>query len=369
MSTIKQIVCVDATDAGSVSGLRLDLVESRDERRWDSFVDSHPESRFCHLWGFRRALEDAYDLNCVYLDIASHGRLVGVFPSVLVRKHRGYLLSQPFVEYGGPLCSNFSKEEFSCLVTRLTEAARVRNCESIFIRGGIGAEDLSASKHCERTVLQLYGELHLDRTEEEIWQHSLSQKARNAVRSAAKSGLRCEVHCGADAIRPPFYDLYLRSMKRLCVPPHSLRFFESLAANLGEKLVACWAFKEKEPLAVMLGGTTARRLHCIIMASDERSWALRPNDLIHWSLLTWARAKGLSRLDLGSASSDEQLRFKRKWGASMHDYAHLSVDVNMLGQTEAPQKDREHTLAKKLWQFVPLSASRVVGPSLRKRLL
>lgn len=368
MSSNKLICREVGTDADS-SGFGLDLIEAQDERRWDSYVDGHPESRFCHLWGFRRALEDAYGLNCVYLEIATQGNLIGVFPSVLVRQHRGYLLSQPFVEYGGPLCSEFSREDFASLAMGLTEAAQVRGCQSIFIRGGIGAEDLGAVRQCNRTVLQLYGELDLEPTEEDIWQRSLSQKARNAVRSASKAGLRCEVHCGADAVRAPFYDLYLRSMKRLCVPPHSKRFFEALAAYLGERLVSCWAFKDQEPLAVMLGGATARRLHCIIMASDERSWALRPNDLIHWTLIAWARAKGMERLDLGSASSEEQLRFKRKWGATMHDYAQLSIDVDMFGQLQAPQKNREHTLAKKLWQYVPLRATRVIGPSLRKRLL
>lgn len=359
---------VGGSNALDVCRQDLALVECRDSERWDSFVDSNPKSRFCHLWGFRRALEDAYGLNCVYLEIESQGRLVGVFPSVLVQRRRKVLLSQPFVEYGGPLCSNFTREDFASLAERLIEAARVRKCDGIIIRGGVGADDLSASGHCIRTVLQLYGEIRLaGAKKEDFWQHCLSQKARNAVRYALKSGVRCEVRCGVNAIHPPFYDLYLRSMKRLCVPPHSLRFFESLAANLGERLVSCWAFKEREPLAVVLGGITWRRLHCIIMASDERNWACRPNDLIHWTLIEWAISRGLENVDLGSASSQEQLRFKRKWGADINDYAQLSLNVS--DRMQPPKRDREHVFGKKVWRFVPLLASRIMGPPLRKRLL
>ncbi len=354
------------TKAVNVLQLGVELVECQDPQRWDSFVDSHSESRFCQSWGFRRALEDAYGLNCVYLNIETQGRLVGVFPSVLVQQHQRVLLSQPFVEYGGPLCSQFTREDFRSLAEGLIEAARARKCDGIVIRGGVGAEDLSAFKDCTRTELQSYGELRLTTTED-IWRRRISQKARNAVRLASKSGLHCEIRCGADAVQPPFCDLYLRSMKRLCIPPHSQRFFEALAANLGEKLVCCWAFKGREPLAVVLGGTTSRRLHCIIMASDERSWAWRPNDLIHWSLIEWAISHGLDRLDLGSSSSDENLHFKRKWGADIHDYAQLSLNVT--GQLQSPKRDREHTFGKKLWQLVPLWASHIIGPSLRKRLL
>ena len=286
-----------------------------------------------------------------YLEIKNQGRLVGVFPSVLVKRQQQILLSQPFVEYGGPLCSHFTRKDYMSLGEALLEAARVRNCESVLIRGGVGAENLSAFKHCSRTVLQHYGELHLERTKEDIWQHHLSQKARNAVRSASKSGLRCEIHRGANAVQPPFYHLYLRSMKRLSVPPHSPRFFEALAAHLSERLVSCWVYQGQEPLAVILGGITARRLHCIILASDERAWPLHPNDLIHWNLIEWAFDQGIERLDLGSASSTKQLDFKRKWGAEMHDYARLSINAS--GQLQTPEWNREHVLEKKLWNLPP----------------
>jgi lipid II:glycine glycyltransferase (peptidoglycan interpeptide bridge formation enzyme) len=230
----------------------------------------------------------------------------------------------------------------------------------------VGAENLDAFKHCSRTVLQSYGELHLEGTEDDIWNRHLSQKARNAVRSASKSGLRCEIHRGFNACQPPFYDLYLRSMKRLCVPPHTPRFFEALAAHLGEGLVSCWAYQGTQPVAVILGGITAPRLHCIIMASDERAWPLHPNDLIHWKLIEWALDQGIERLDLGSASSRKQLDFKRKWGAEMRDYAYLSINVS--GQPETPESNREHVLQKKLWSLLPLRASSIIGPILRKRI-
>ena len=351
--------CSPGTPALALEG------ECADPQRWDRFVDSHPDSRFCHLWGYRRALEDAYDFNCVYLEIKKQGRLVGVFPSVLVKRHQQILLSQPFVEYGGPLCSQFTREDYVSLGEALIETARVRNCEGILIRGGVGAENLSAFKHCSRTVLQRHGELHLGRTTEDIWKHHLSQKARNAVRSASKSGLRCEIHRGYNAVQPPFYHLYLRSMKRLCVPPHSPRFFEALAAHLDERLVSCCVYQGKKALAVLLGGITARRLHCIILASDERAWPLHPNDLIHWKLIKWALDQGIERLDLGSASSTKQLDFKRKWGAEMHDYAQLSIDVS--GQLQTSEWSREHVFEKKIWNILPLWASRIIGPSLRKR--
>jgi CelD/BcsL family acetyltransferase involved in cellulose biosynthesis len=353
--------------AESVFKPQLQLVESSDPDGWDRFVEAHPESRFCHLWGYRHALEVAYRFRLVYLEIITKSGRVGVLPSLHVERAGGYLLSQPFVEYGGPLCNQFTREDYAALAELLAEAARARNCQRVLIRGGIGAEQLSTSERCVRAVLQLYGELDLDRSKDYIWHRCLTQKARNAVRSSKKAGLRCEIRRGADAVRAPFYDLYAQSMKRLSVPPHSRLFFEALAASLGEKLVSCWAFKDQKPLAILLGGISGMRLHCIIMASDELSWSLHPNDMITWGFIEWALSQGLNRFDLGSAGSESQLRFKRKWGADMKDYAQFSISVQ--SREPAPEKISEHTLGKKLWRYVPLWASTVVGPSVRKRLL
>jgi GNAT acetyltransferase-like protein len=89
-------------------------------------------------------------------------------------------------------------------------------------------------------------------------------------------------------VADPFYALYLVSMKRLGVPPHPRRFFDDLAAGLGDGLVASWIMHEQQTAAVLLGAICGARLQIYITASSPKMLIWRPNDLAHWELIAWA---------------------------------------------------------------------------------
>ena len=75
-----------------------------DANSWNSFVLSHPQSRYCQLFGYGRVVA-CYGYKPRYLAFLRNRDLVGVLPvaevsSVLYRRR---LVSQPFSEYGGML--------------------------------------------------------------------------------------------------------------------------------------------------------------------------------------------------------------------------------------------------------------------------
>jgi len=335
-------------------------------QQWDEFALSHPESRFCHLWGFKKTLQEAYGFAVTYLKLTVSGKLVGVFPSVAFRRS-GHLISQPFVEYGGPLVSDLPPAQYVQLPSLLLAEADKAGCGSVLIRGGQGAESLADSPFARREVLQTYGEL-------DLWEKSdpwkaVTHQARNCVKQARKAGLRTEIFSGPQAVAGAFYDLYLGSMKRLSVPPHSKRFFQSLAFNLGDRLVACWAFLGERPVAVLLGGCTQPRIHLFVMASDHRDWKIRPNDLVNWGVIEWASSQGIRHVDFGSASTSEQSRFKQKWGARLLPYAHTYLNRSTKISPSLRNHSRTVFLQKLLWNYlVPVPATKILGPMIRKQL-
>ncbi len=210
-----------------------------DAGEWDRFVNDHPEGRYSHLWGYRSTLEETYSYRCVYLKFLINGKLCGVFPSMRRARHGGWLISQPFCEYGGPLTCRLSPDQHRDLTRLLLEAAREEDCRAIEVRGGIGCEDAAGAGGWVKQPLHSYALLNLEQPEK-IWRNALTNEARKGVNKAKKSGLTTEIHCGAAAIQPPFFDLYLDSMKRLGVPPHSQGFFENLAAGIRDRRVASW---------------------------------------------------------------------------------------------------------------------------------
>jgi len=343
-----------------------------DAEAWDEFVERHPEGQFCHLWGFRQVLEETYRYRCVYLNIFSQGKLVGVFPSIAVKRGSGRLISQPFNEYGGPLTENLSANEHKQLTELLLRAAREEDCQSVEIRGGIGCEQAAESGGWIKHPLHSYAVLMLDE-KNRLWWNSLTYEARKGVNRARKAGLSVEIRRAARAVENPFYKLYLISMKRLGVPPHAARFFEQLAAGLGNRVVAAWVKRNENPIAILLGVVTGQRIHIFATASEPNSWEMRPNDLAHWELISWACTEGLRVFDFGSARYRGQIHYKKKWGVSFHEYCYYVIGpphraANMRIQT-VQSSSRFMMAIANLWRrFVPLAATAALGPPIRKYL-
>lgn len=363
-----------ASDPGLATESPLALRPATPEgaRAWDQFVETHPEGRFCHLFGYRRALEEGHGYKCVYLEIRSGEELVGVFPSVAARYGSRRLVSQPFNEYGGPLTNGLSVPQYTRLSRLLFEAAAAAGCGSVEIRGGVGCEDAATAGRWGERKLHAYGVLPL-RESEWLWRKALTNEARKGVNRAQKVGLSAEVVCGAAAIQEPFYHMYLVSMKRLGVPPQPERFFTGLAQGVGERLVGTWVRKGTDPAAVLLGVVTGGRLQAYVTASDPRWWEARPNDLAHWELIKWATEAGCRVFDFGSARYPGQIQFKKKWGVQLHDYSTYVINSpDAVSTPRIPSVDsssRAMTLLADLWRrSVPLGVTRVLGPPIRKYL-
>ena len=86
--------------------LTLRAVGRDDRAAWDAFVRSQPGWTPFHLYGWRHAIEDTLGHECLYhMATDAGGALHGVLPLVRVRSvlFGHYLVSMPFVNYGGPL--------------------------------------------------------------------------------------------------------------------------------------------------------------------------------------------------------------------------------------------------------------------------
>jgi CelD/BcsL family acetyltransferase involved in cellulose biosynthesis len=346
--------------------------EAGDAAEWDQFVNQHPEGRYSHLWGYRSTLEKSYGYRCVSLKFLINGKLSGLFPAIRRLRHGGWLISQPFCEYGGPLTLPLSTEQYRELTRLLLHAAREERCRAIEIRGGIGCDAAADAGEWVKQPLHSYALLNLEKPEI-LWRKALTNEARKGVNKAKKSGLTAEFRSGSAAIQAPFFDIYLDSMKRLGVPPHSRSFFENLAAGIGDRLVAAWAMKDSRPAAILLGATSSCRVHIFVIASDPAAWAMRPSDLAHWELICWACQQGLQVFDFGSARYAGQIQFKKKWGVSLYDYGfHLIAPPETRSklkiQTVKTSSGTMSTLSDLWRRFVPLPVTRMLGPHIRKFL-
>ncbi len=357
---------------GTPETLTVRRAQPMEAQSWDGFVESHPEGRFCHLWGFRQVLERTYGYRCVYLNIYAGEQRIGIFPSIAVTRGSPRLISQPFNEYGGPLSRALSTDQYHQLSQLLFQAAQEENCRSVEIRGGIGCEAANEAVGWIKIPLHSYAILRLEE-EQQLWRNSLTNEARKGVNRARKAALVVEIRRGTSAVQDPFFKLYLVSMKRLGVPPHSAQFFSELARTLGDRLVGAWVMSQGEPAAVLLGSIVGQRIQVWITASAPKFWSMRPNDLAHWELIRWACGEGLRIFDFGSARYSGQIQFKKKWGVSLHEYCYYLIgprnsDSTLKIQTVESSSRTMAALASLWRRFVPLPLTAVLGPPIRKYL-
>ena len=318
-------------------------------------------------------LERTYGYRCVYRKILLDGKCVGVFPSIAVERGSRRLISQPFNEYGGPLTQGLSSAQHAELAQLLLQVAEEENCRSVEIRGGIGCEPMAQADFCTRHRLYSFAILQLDE-KEHLWRKSLTNEARKAVKRAQSAGLQVEIQQGPRAINESFCKFYFVSMKRLGVPPHPVEFLTSFGTELGERLVTASVIHRTERISYLLGVVTGKRLQVFITASEPNAWALRPNDLAHWELINWASTAGLQVFDFGSARYSGQVHYKKKWGATFHDYSYYLIGPPGSATTRKVQtvdsSSKLMVAAATLWRWiVPLRLTPVLGRPIRRYLM
>ena len=76
----------------------------RDAQSWDAFVESHEQSRFCHLYAYSDVV-GCYGYKPVRIAFMKNREIAAVLPAAATRSllFGRKLVSQPFSEYGGLL--------------------------------------------------------------------------------------------------------------------------------------------------------------------------------------------------------------------------------------------------------------------------
>ena len=348
--------------------------EFSDARRWDQFVESHPESRFCHLYGYR-CLKQVYGYRPRYFAFLKGEQIVAVLPAFEARSLflGRRLVSQPFCEYGGLLLNPAAdvadlEEIFGHLRQFLTE----RGISGLELHGRQGIHLPGCERFLTRCNTEHCAYLPLEGSLEEIWSNVVTYQVRKAVQKAERCGLTTEERSDPEVITRDFYPSYLGAMARLGVPPHSLDYYLRCQAAFGDRMRIFWAIHKGRPIAGLLGFSCGRRVSILNIVSDERFWELRPNDLVHWAYIRWAHTAGFKVFDFGSVRYEGQLRYKQKWGCTIDDHGYFFLSAAENSSKTGTFDSSSPTMQRfsKLWsRYMPGPVGRFIGPFVRKHLV
>jgi serine/alanine adding enzyme len=319
---------------------------------WDAFVRSADGWTPFHLMAWRTVMTRVFGHDTVYLAARRDGAIVGVLPLVRVKGLFGhFLVSMPFVNYGGPLGDDAAVAVLAAEAERIARADRAKLLE-LRSRGPLSI-GLPVSTRKITVVLDLP-----DGGGPALWKQ-LDAKVRSQVRRPQKDGVT--VRFGADQVAP-FFAVFAHHMRDLGTPTQPRRLFETIAECFGDDVWFGCAYLGGQAIA---GGCGFRW-----NGEFEMTWAsalnahkkLSPNMLLYWAFMERAATEGLHLFNFGRCSPGVGThKFKRQWGSrdeQLHWY-----DWSPTAGTTTPSPDQgAYSWGPRMWKRLPVPLATAIGP-------
>jgi FemAB-related protein (PEP-CTERM system-associated) len=321
---------------------------------WDAFVRQAEGGTACHWAGWRDVLESVFGHECLYLAARrDDGGLAGVLPLVRVRSvlFGHFLVSMPYLSYGGPLGSAEAVRALAARAAEMAAAGRVKRLE---LRSRVALPlDLPVS-HRKITVV-----LDLVPGDPDAVFKGFESKLRSQVRRPRKEGV--EVRFGRDQVGP-FYRVFAQHMRDLGTPVMPRAYFEAIADTFGEAAWFACAWLGSEAVACGAGFRWGGEVE-ITWASSLRSYSrIAPNMALYWAFIERAATDGARVFNFGRCTPGSPThRFKRQWGARDEPLHWYGVSRRAEDGTPSPD-DGAYSWGPRLWRHLPERVATALGP-------
>lgn len=322
------------------------------DHEWDAFGSPMPGWTAFHRYGWRSLIESLYGHDCPFLSSRdATGALTGILPLVRVRSRLfgHYLVSMPFVSYGGPLGSDEAVKALARHAARMAEEDGARLLELRSFRPL--PIDLPVS-HRKITVV-----LSLDGGADAVFGR-LKPKVRSQVRRPNKEGV--SYRFGGECV-DDFHAVFARHMRDLGTPAQPRSFFRAIANRFGDDAWFGCAYLNSQPIACGAGFRWNDEFE-ITWASSLREWnRVSANMGLYWAFIERACAGGLSRFNFGRCTPGSPThRYKQQWGA--RDEPLWWYQQSSQPEPGTPSQDSPHfVLAARVWRHLPVGVATALG--------
>lgn len=326
---------------------------------WDAFAAAQPGYTHFHRHGWRDVIARVMGHECLALAARDDGgNLEGILPLVRVRSalFGHYLVSMPFLNYGGPLGSDGA---VAALAAAAAERARADGARLLELRSAVELPVELPVSHRKVTVL-----LDLAADREGLWK-AFPSKLRSQIRRPAKEGV--EVRFGADQVAP-FYQVFARHMRDLGTPVLGDGWFRAIAERFGAEVWFAVAWYQGRPVAGGVAFRWADEVEITWAASLAEHNRIAPNMLVYCALMERAVDEGARVFNFGRCTPGSGThRFKRQWGG--RDQPLWWYQWSASGAAATPSPDAgPFSWGPRMWQHLPLPVANAIGPRIVRYL-
>ncbi|HEU5219814.1 MAG TPA: FemAB family XrtA/PEP-CTERM system-associated protein [Gemmatimonadales bacterium] len=321
---------------------------------WDELARRSDGFSHFHLYAWKGILERTFGHECPYLGARDEtGRLTGLLPLVRVRSllFGHYLVSMPFLNYGGPLGEPGAVQALTAAAAARARSEQVKLLE---LRSRIPlAVDLPVS-HRKITVV-----LDLAPSADAAWK-ALPSKLRSQVKKPEKEGVTFRLD--REQLEP-FYAVFARHMRDLGTPTLPLRFFREIARAFPDDAWFGCAWYRGRPVACGAGFRFGREFEMTWASALSEYNRIAPNMGLYWAFMQRAIAEGAAEFNFGRCSPDSGThRFKRQWGSrDVPLYWYQQSKDGGAAATPSPDQGA-WSMGPRVWKRLPLPLANLLGP-------
>lgn len=329
---------------------------------WDLFVQASQGATAYHCFKWQMVIAKSFGHPCHYLAaIDSSGEWQGILPLVHMRSRifGNFLVSLPFVNYGGLLCKN---EAAAGLL--LDEAEKIRrSCGATHVELRHVAPrpgNLPTKQHKVTMVLDLVDDV------DSQWKEFKSV-IRNRVRRAEKGGLQFMM--GHLELLDGFYEVFARNMRDLGTPVYAKSFFQNVLEGFPDTTRLVAVLHEGRTIAAGIVLWFGDTVEAPWVSSIRDYQALCPNNMLYWEAIRFAIEHKFRKFDFGRSTPQEgTYNFKKQWGAKPIQL-HWQYLMDRDGELpELSPSNPKYRLAIRAWQRLPVSVTKVLGPQIVRNI-
>lgn len=320
------------------------------DRRWDEFLQTHPDASIFHTGGWLRALQLTYGYTPMAITTSAPGNpLVNGLPFCTVNSWLTgrRLVSVPFADHCTPLVRG--SDQLTSLLLHLQEKAEREKCCYVEIRPIESA--LNAETGFSSDKKFLFHRLSLAPALEQIFRNVHKDCVQRKIQRAEREQLLYQEGT-SPSLLVNFYRLLLMTRRRHGLPPQPAAWFRNLVTCLDRRIKIRIAFKHGNPIASILTIQYKNTMVYKYGCSDQLYNNLGGTQLLFWKAICEAKEHNITEFDMGRCDYyDLGLAiFKERWGATRTAAAYLR---HPSGKASPSRVGKPGRFKSYLWSYIP----------------
>jgi FemAB-related protein (PEP-CTERM system-associated) len=344
------------------SPVTVETLRDHREGEWDRYVRSAPGATFFHQLGWRWLVERTFGHRAHYLTALRDGRIAGVLPlfelKSLLFGHA--LVSIPFAIGGGLVADDDAVEK--SLLGAAKDLARELRVDYLELRSETPLDDP------ELLTKNLYVTFRADLAQgEEALLKKMERKRRQMMNYVAKAPFEHRI-AGLEEL-PLFYRLFCESMRHHGTPVYPKLFLREILDRHPAHSNLFFVHHEGKPVAAVLNLLFRDVVMPFYAGADRAEKPRGVDEYLYLSIMRWGRENGFRTFDFGRSKRETgAYKFKAKWGMDEVPLGYQYYLVKAKGLPNVSPANPKYQRAIRIWQKLPLPVTRLLGPSIVKRV-